>query len=75
MTFDNDTLAQITNSWGIRAPDLFASATLMRPYDGGDNDTKNLITGELKGKTAAERHYEVQERMREKMREVLAGKQ
>ena len=74
MTFDNDTLSEITNAWGIKAPDLFASATLMRPYDGGEGHrgTRDMITGELQGKTAAERHFEVQERMREKMREALS---
>ncbi|KAL3426080.1 ABC1 family protein [Phlyctema vagabunda] len=72
MTFDNQTLSEITSSWGVKAPDLFASATLMRPYEGGDNSTKKRITDELKGKTAAERHFEVQERMRQGMREVLS---
>jgi aarF domain-containing kinase len=74
MTFDNETLSEITSAWGIKAPDLFASATLMRPYDGGEGHrgAKDMITGELKGKTAAERHFEVQERMREKMREALS---
>lgn len=72
MTFDNATLSEITNSWGVRAPDLFASATLMRPYEGGDSSTKERITGELKGKTAAERHFEVQERMRQGIREILS---
>jgi aarF domain-containing kinase len=72
MTFDNATLAEIVSAWGVKAPDLFASATLMRPYDGGDSSTKDRITGELKGKTAAERHFEVQERMRQGIREVLS---
>lgn len=72
MTFDNETLGEITNAWGIKAPDLFASATLMRPYEGGDSSTKARIAGELKGKTPAERNYEVQERMRQGMREVLS---
>lgn len=72
MTFDNKTLEEITNSWGIQAPDLFASATLMRPYEGGNTSTKARIMGELKGKTVAERQFEVQERMRQGIREVLA---
>ncbi|KAI1002351.1 hypothetical protein K3495_g5851 [Podosphaera aphanis] len=71
MTFDNKTLNEITKSWGVHAPDLLASATLMRPYEGGDSSTKARITNELKGKTAAERHYEMQERMRQGIREVL----
>ncbi|KAG9231264.1 ABC transporter [Amylocarpus encephaloides] len=72
MTFDNKTLSDITSAWGVKAPDLFASATLMRPYEGGDSSTKNRITDELKGKTQAERHYEVQERMRQGVREILS---
>jgi aarF domain-containing kinase len=72
MTFDNDTLSEITSAWGVKAPDLFASATLMRPYEGGDSSTKDRITGELRGKTAAERHFEVQERMRQGIRDVLS---
>ena len=40
MTFDNKTIARITKEeWGINAPDMFASATLMRPYEGGDGKT------------------------------------
>ena len=72
MTFDNSTLSEVTTAWGIKAPDLFASATLMRPYEGGDGSSKRRITDELKGKTAAERHYEVQERMRQGIREILS---
>ncbi|PBP28577.1 ABC transporter [Diplocarpon rosae] len=72
MTFDNATINEITSAWGVRAPDLFASATLMRPYEGGDSSTRGRIIGELKGKTAAERHFEVQERMRQGMRDVLS---
>ncbi|KAI9050440.1 hypothetical protein LZ554_005604 [Drepanopeziza brunnea f. sp. 'monogermtubi'] len=71
MTFDNDTISEITSAWGVKAPDLFASATLMRPYTGGDGSTRGRVTGELKGKTASERHFEVQERMRQGMRELL----
>ncbi|KAG9245360.1 ABC transporter [Calycina marina] len=72
MTFDNTTLSQITSAWGVKAPDLFASATLMKPYEGGDGTTKRRVTDELKGKTASERHYEVQERMRQGIRDVLS---
>jgi len=72
MTFDNGTLNEVTSAWGVKAPDLFASATLMRPYEGGDSSTKDRITKDLKGKTPAERHYEVQERMRQGIREILS---
>lgn len=72
LTFYNKTLSEITLGWGIRSADLFASATLMRPYEGGDASTKGRVMGELKGQTRADRHYEMQERMRQGMRDVLA---
>ncbi|KUJ14369.1 ABC transporter [Mollisia scopiformis] len=72
MTFDNETLSEITSAWGVKAPDLFASATLMRPYEGGDGSTRGRVTGKLEGKTAAERHFEVQQRMRQGIREILS---
>ncbi|KAI1322631.1 ABC1 family-domain-containing protein [Xylariaceae sp. FL0255] len=72
MTFDNETISDITEQWGIKAPDLFASATLMRPYEGGDGSTKGHLTREFEGKTPAERHYEMQQRMKQGIRDVLA---
>ncbi|GAW22432.1 hypothetical protein ANO14919_119690 [Xylariales sp. No.14919] len=72
MTFDNKTIADISEQWGIKAPDIFASATLMRPYEGGDGSTKESLTRELSGKTQAERHYEMQQRMKQGIRDVLA---
>jgi len=72
LTFDNPTLARISLEWGVRHPDLFASATLMRPYQGGDRSTERGITTDLEGRTSAERHYEVQQRMFQGIRDVLA---
>jgi aarF domain-containing kinase len=72
MTFDNKTIIDITEQWGIKAADLFASATLLRPYEGGDESTKAKFMAELKGKTPAERQYAMQQRMKEGIREVLA---
>ncbi|TVY35397.1 ABC1 family protein [Lachnellula occidentalis] len=72
MTFDNATLSEVTSAWGVKAPDLFASATLMKPYEGGDSSTRDRITKDLKGKTPAERHFEVQERMRQGIRDILS---
>ncbi|KAF5596525.1 atypical ABC1 ABC1-B kinase [Fusarium subglutinans] len=71
MTFDNKTISQVTESWGIKAADLFASATLLRPYEGGDKRTHNGIMKDLKGNTPAERHYEMQKRMKQGIREIL----
>ncbi|KAI1258972.1 ABC1 family-domain-containing protein [Xylariaceae sp. FL1019] len=72
MTFDNATIAEVTEQWGIKAPDLFASATLLRPYEGGDGSTKENLTKELSGKTQQDRHYEMQQRMKQGVRDVLA---
>ncbi|KAI1760211.1 ABC1-domain-containing protein [Hypoxylon sp. FL1150] len=76
MTFDNKTISEVTEQWGIRAPDLFASATLMRPYEGGDRSTRNHIvkmgSEENRRKTPGERHYEAQQRMKQGIREILA---
>ncbi|KAK3383560.1 ABC1 family-domain-containing protein [Lasiosphaeria ovina] len=72
MTFDNKKIVEITEEWGIKAADLFASATLMRPYEGGDQDFKRRMLGDMDGKTASERSYEMQQRMKQGIREVLA---
>jgi aarF domain-containing kinase len=72
MTFDNKTLAGITAEWGIKAADLFASATLMRPYEGGDERVRKETFGEFKGKTQSERSYEMQQRMKQGIRDILA---
>ncbi|KAI2637971.1 ABC1-domain-containing protein [Hypomontagnella submonticulosa] len=75
MTFDNDAITEITKEWGIKAPDLFASATLMRPYEGGDGSTKGHILKEFEGKTPAQRHYEAQQRMKQGIREILSDEE
>ncbi|KAK5109554.1 hypothetical protein LTR62_006905 [Meristemomyces frigidus] len=72
MTFDNATIARITKEeWGINAPDIFASATLMSPYKGGDNKTltelKNMSKLDQK-----QRRFEMQQKMREGIRQTLA---
>ncbi|KAH7057262.1 ABC1 family-domain-containing protein [Macrophomina phaseolina] len=71
MTFDNDTIRDIVTQWGIGSPDLFASATLMRPYAGGDNSTQEHIMKGVKGKTEQERAYEMQMKMRAGIKQIL----
>ncbi|CAF3498876.1 unnamed protein product [Fusarium graminearum] len=75
MTFDNKTISRVTDAWGIKAADLFASATLLRPYEGGDGRTRNGIMKGLEGKTPAERHYAMQQRMKQGIREILADEE
>ena len=45
-TFDNDQIAEIARGWGIHSPDLFASATLMRPYGGGSTELREALSHE-----------------------------
>ncbi len=71
MTFDNKTLGKIVESWGINNADIFASATLMRPYTGGDMTTSNEIKKGLTGKEQAERAYEMQQKMRKGIKAIL----
>ena len=72
MTFDNKTVGAIAQSWGAQNADIFASATLMRPYAGGDNSTSTELKKGLTGKEKAERAFEMQQKMRKGMREILA---
>ncbi|KAK8185363.1 ABC1 family-domain-containing protein [Phyllosticta capitalensis] len=72
IAFDNRTINDIVRSWGVNSPDLFASATLMRPYDGGDNSTSNSIRKGVKGKTEGERAYEMQMKMRAGIKQILS---
>ena len=72
ITFDNKTLKEITQSWGINNSDIFASATLMRPYTGGDNSTADSLKRPLSGKEQQERAYEMQQKMRKGIKEILS---
>lgn len=72
LTFDNRSLQKIVESWGITNADIFASATLMRPYAGGDMSTSKRLTGGLSSdKSQAEKAYEMQVKMRHGLREIL----
>ncbi|KAI9819290.1 MAG: hypothetical protein M1827_007447 [Pycnora praestabilis] len=70
MTFDNKTLGEIVKKWGINNADIFASATLMRPYTGGDSSTSNSIRGLSKAEEA-QRAFEMQQKMRKGIRDIL----
>ncbi|KAH0497151.1 hypothetical protein TgHK011_004480 [Trichoderma gracile] len=71
MTFDNRTVVEVTEKWGIKAADMFASATLMKPYEGGESSMQKDIK-ELEGLSPAERHYYLQQRMKQGIRDILA---
>ncbi|MCJ1308250.1 hypothetical protein MMC25_001903 [Agyrium rufum] len=70
MTFDNATLGEIVQEWGINNADIFASATLMRPYSGGDNST-SLELSRMSKSEQRQRHYEMQQHMRKSVRDIL----
>lgn len=71
LAFDNDTIKDIVTSWGVNNPDIFASATLMRPYQGGDNSTLDELRRGSKGKDQAERAFEMQSKARDGIRQIL----
>ena len=70
LTFDNKSLQQVVEGWGVNNVDIFASATLMRPYTGGDKTVTNEI-GKLSKQEKAQRAYEMHQKMRKGMKEVL----
>lgn len=70
MTFDNKTIGKIVQGWGINNPDVFASATLMRPYQGGARQFEADMAS-LSKKEKAERAFVMQENMKKQVREML----
>ncbi|KAF3941486.1 hypothetical protein ABW19_dt0210393 [Dactylella cylindrospora] len=70
LTFDNNKIAEVAEKWGIGNADLFASATLLRPYSGGDQSFSKAITGEG-DPSGPGGSYEMNERMREGMKQFL----
>lgn len=70
MTFDNKTLQEVVSGWGVNNPDIFASATLMKPYEGGDRSTSSRIKGLTEGEKK-KRQFEMQNAMRKGVKEIL----
>ena len=68
MTLDNKTINEVTGKWGMRSSDLFASATLLRPYEGSEE----RFDAGMEGMTAAEKSYAMQQKMRQGIRDILA---
>lgn len=71
LAFDNETLGQVAQGWGVKNSDMFASFTMMRPYRGGDLSTRQSLEG-LTRTERRQRHYEMQQAARKAIREVLA---
>ncbi|KAL4810567.1 ABC1 family-domain-containing protein [Aspergillus unguis] len=70
LTFDNDTIGSIVKDWGVNNADIFASATLMKPYRGGNLSTQQGIE-RLSKSERAQRNYEMQQASRKAVREIL----
>ncbi|KUI73337.1 hypothetical protein VM1G_08900 [Cytospora mali] len=70
MTFDNETIKKVTEEWGIKAADIFASATLLRPYEGGDQAFKRGLM--MEGMSQSEINFEMQRKMKQGIRDILA---
>ncbi|KAI5303267.1 hypothetical protein KEM56_007733 [Ascosphaera pollenicola] len=76
LAFDNKTIHSIVENWGVNNADVFASATLMRPYEGGDGSTtrrlrENLKLGNLSDSERAEHEFEIHRMMRDAIRDML----
>ena len=74
MAFDNTTIKSVVEQWGIKNADLFASATLMKPYEGGDKSTSKGIEKLSKGEKK-KIHYEMQQASRKAVREILGDEE
>jgi len=70
MTFDNETLKEVVGEWGINNAEIFASATLMRPYEGGDHTVSRRLKG-ISEKEKKKRQFEMQQAMRKGVKEIL----
>ncbi|KAK5102535.1 hypothetical protein LTR70_000393 [Exophiala xenobiotica] len=71
MTFDNATLKEVVGEWGVNNAEIFASATLMKPYEGGDNAVSKKFQSISNEKDRKKRQYEMQQAMRKGIREIL----
>lgn len=74
MTFDNEKLKDIVSQWGINNAEIFASATLMRPYEGGEQTVSLRIKG-LSEAERKKRQYEMQQTMRKGIKEILGDEE
>jgi len=71
MTFDNATLKSVVSEWGINNAEIMASATLMRPYEGGDGAINKKLRAIGNEKDRKKRQYEMQQAMRKGIRDIL----
>ncbi|KAK5950524.1 hypothetical protein OHC33_008467 [Knufia fluminis] len=72
MTFDNATMKEVVGQWGVNNSEIFASATLMKPYEGGDGAINKKMRRISQEKDKKKRQYEMQQAMRKGIKEILA---
>lgn len=75
MAFDNNTMKSVVSEWGVKNVDIFASATLMKPYEGGDHTFSNSLRKNLSTADAKKRQYEMQQSMRKAVRDILGDEE
>ncbi|EWC44143.1 hypothetical protein DRE_07200 [Drechslerella stenobrocha 248] len=71
MSGDNKAIGRVAERWGIGNADMFASATLMRPYSGGDQSFSRSLMG-TDDPNGPGTSYEMNERMRQGMKSFLS---
>ncbi|KAI5289034.1 hypothetical protein KEM54_004517 [Ascosphaera aggregata] len=76
LAFDNKTIQSIVEGWGVKNADVFASATLMRPYQGGDGSMarrlrENLHFENITDSERAKLQFELHKMMRDSVRDIL----
>ena len=74
MIFDNQTISDVVTSWGIDQPEIFASMTMMKPYEGGEGRLAQSIQEVANNESLSEREraFEIHKRMREMDERFLA---
>ena len=72
LELDNVAIADVVKEWGIKSDggELFASATLMRPYTGGKGRIQKGMS-QLSQTEKRKRSYEMQQQSRKMIREIL----
>ena len=71
LALDNATIRDIVQSWGVNNPDVFASATLMRPYQGGDQTVLNELRRYRSARDEQEHTFAMQVRGRDAIKQIL----
>ncbi|KAG9312628.1 ABC1-domain-containing protein [Chiua virens] len=71
MAADWDTIESVTTRWGIGTPDLFASATLMRPVMYDRKGKTGNKSGNGNGEVKALNQYELSMQMKAKLKRFL----